>query len=166
MLSVRGVGRRFCHTSHASLRGGGIHANPPFVQQVAIQNFQLVSDEASSTGQAQGPSPYEYLCAALGSCTSITVQMYARRKNFPLEGISVNLTHQKIKKENLPNLSEAMKNSKNSFVDRIERVITLQGKELKSEERERMLAIANMCPVHKTLELSCVIVTSLSTSAP
>jgi uncharacterized OsmC-like protein len=161
-MMLREIGRRFCHTSCASLRGGGIHASPPYVQQVSIQNFQLLSDEHSSTGQGQGPSPYEYLCTALGSCTSITVQMYARRKNLPLEGITVKLVHHKIKKENLPALSEAMKSSKNSFVDHLERVITLEGKDLKAEERERMLQIANMCPVHKTLEQSCIIVTRLA----
>lgn len=154
--------RRFCHTSRAIVRGGGIRANPPYVQQVLIpqNNYQLIADEYSN--QQQGGSPYDYLCTALGACTSITLQMYAKRKNLPLEGVEVNLIHTKIKKDQIVNLTETMKQTKNSHVDHIERIIKLEGNELKKEERERMLQIANMCPVHKTLEPSCIIVTSLA----
>lgn len=156
--------RSFSDMTHrVIIRGGGIQSNPPYVQQVTIpvNNYQLLSDEHSLT-QQQGGSPYDYLCIALGSCTSITLQMYARRKNILLENLEIILTHKKIKKDEISNLNEIIKNNKNSHVDYIERIIQLNGNNLKNEEKDRMLQIANMCPVHKTLESSCIIVTSLA----
>jgi uncharacterized OsmC-like protein len=164
---------RLCHTSRAIIRGSGVTpstTNPlsTYLQNVKIigetTQFELLSDEQQTKGTTiqQGPSPYEYLCTSLGSCTAITIQMYCKRKNFLLENVEVQVTHQKMKKEQIQSsLTEVMKSTKNSTVDYLERVIKLEGNQLKNEEKERILQIANMCPVHKTLEPTCLIVTSL-----
>ena len=161
--------QRSCHISKVIVNGNGISSNPsenPFIQTIQITSnnlnnnpFEIISDEHSSS--QQGPAPYDLLLSSLGSCTSITLQMYSKRKNLLIEGIKVNLTHTKIKKEEINNLNETLKNSKNAHIDKIERMITIKGKNIKKEERERLLQIANMCPVHRTLELSCLIITSL-----
>lgn len=111
-----------------------------FAQQVHIGPHCLTVDEPLEVGgQNSGPTPYELLLSALGACTSMTVTMYAVRKGWPLEGVTVNLRHGKGQ--------GAMKEGR---IDIIEREIILVG-ELSPEQRERLLDIAERCPVHKTL---------------
>src|SRR5712664_46451 len=106
----------------------------------------LVSDEPLDLGGTDaGPTPYDLLVAALGSCTAITLQMYARHKGWPLEGVEVRLTHGKIHARDCADCE-----TKEGRIDRIERGIVLQGA-LDDAQRARLLEIADRCPVHRTL---------------
>jgi putative redox protein len=117
-----------------------------FAQQIAVGPHRLHGDEPESVGgTGTGPSPYDFLLAALGSCTSMTVGMYARRKNWPLERVTVWLRHSKIY---AADCSEC--ETKEDMLDRIERDVRFDGP-LTLEQRSRLLEIANKCPVHRTL---------------
>jgi putative redox protein len=95
---------------------------------------RLVGDEPRENGgEDSGPAPFEYLSIALGCCTTITLQMYAKRKQWPLEGVTVNVQHRK-----------------EDGADFMERTVSLSGP-LDQEQRARLLDIANKCPVHKAL---------------
>ncbi len=116
------------------------------VTQLEAGGHTLVGDEPISAGGTdQGPSPYEYLLASLGSCTAITLRLYANRKQWPLEGVVVQLKHSRIHAEDCADCER-----KSGRIDQIERRITLQGP-LDAAQRTRLLEIANHCPVHKTL---------------
>lgn len=116
----------------------------------------LVADEPRDAGGTDsGPSPYGYLCAALGACTAITLRMYADRKQWPLEGVRVRLTHDKIHASDCAECE-----TKQGKIDRFTRAIELQGA-LSVEQRQRLLEIADKCPVHRTLESEVRIETSL-----
>jgi len=91
------------------------------------------------------PNPYELLLAALGACTSMTVRMYAERKQWPLQGVEVRLAHSRIHAEDC-----AECDTKQGMLDRIEAEITFIG-DLSDDQRHRLLEIANICPVHRTL---------------
>jgi uncharacterized OsmC-like protein len=117
-----------------------------FAQQIAVGPHRLNGDEPESVGgTGTGPSPYDFLLAALGSCTSMTVGMYARQKNWPLERVTVWLRHSKIY---AADCSEC--EMKEGMIDRIERDVRFDGP-LTAEQRSRLLEIANKCPVHRTL---------------
>jgi uncharacterized OsmC-like protein len=117
-----------------------------FAQQIATGRHRLKSDEPESAGgRDTGPSPYDLLLAALGSCTSMTVGMYARKKNWPLERITVWLRHSKIY---AADCSEC--ETREGKIDRIERDIRFEGP-LSAEQHSRLLEIADKCPVHRTL---------------
>lgn len=109
---------------------------------------RLLADEPTSMegGLGSGPSPYEYLSIALGACTSMTIRMYADFKKLPLDRVSVEVDHEKRHAESV---SEAME--KEPPVDHFTRKVSLTG-DLSDEQRQRILEIADRCPVHKTLE--------------
>ena len=92
-----------------------------------------------------GPSPYDFLLAALGTCTSMTISLYARRKGWPLESVMVSLHHSKIHAADCADCE-----TKVGRIDRIEREIQLTGA-LTSEQRSKLMEIADRCPVHQTL---------------
>ena len=136
----------------------------PFFSEISINDdkHKLVADEPADVGgQDLGPSPYDYLLSALGSCTVMTLRMYSDRKNLPLEGLSVTLTHNKIHKKDCEECEqEGPPKGKSPIFDRITRDITVYGDQLTDEERSKLLEIANKCPVHRTLELGQVAVVS------
>ncbi len=127
-----------------------------FAQQIAAGPHRLTADEPESVGGSDtGPSPYDVLLAALGSCTSMTVGMYARKKNWPLERVTVWLRHSKIY---AADCSEC--ETREGMLDRIELDVRFDGP-LTAEQRSRLLEIANKCPVHRTLTSEINILTKL-----
>jgi putative redox protein len=117
-----------------------------FAQQITAGRHRLKADEpVSAGGTGTGPSPYDFLLAALGSCTSMTVGMYARKKNWLLERVTVWLRHSKIY---AADCSEC--ETREGMLERIERDIRFEGP-LSAEQRSRLLEIADKCPVHRTL---------------
>lgn len=123
--------------------------------EITINGHELVADEPSHLGGTEaGPTPYDYLMAALGSCTAMTVRMYADRKEWPLESVKVRLKHQKIYAKDC-----AACESETGKIDHIEREIELTGA-LDDKQREKLLQIADKCPVHRTLASETVVETT------
>lgn len=122
-------------------------AGAPYTHEITARSHHWVSDEPrDSDGQDQGPTPYELLLGALGSCTAITAQMYARRKDWPLEAIEVELEQNRIHTEDCEDCEQ-----KEGTVLEIQMTLRLSGY-LTEEQEQRVLEIANKCPVKKSLE--------------
>jgi putative redox protein len=116
------------------------------VQEIVAGAHRLRSDEpASAGGTDTGPTPYELLLAAIGSCTSMTVAMYARRKRWPLDRVTVWLRHSRVHADDC-----AACETEDARLNVIDVEIELDGS-LGDDQRARLLAIANRCPVHRTL---------------
>lgn len=121
---------------------GGAH----YLNDVHIGRHHLSADEPADNGGADaGPAPHDYVLAGLGACTSITLRMVADRKGMPLDGVSVQLRRRKLPAADCPDCV-----SKDGEITEIERVVTLEGA-LDAEQRQYLLAIADKCPVHRTL---------------
>jgi putative redox protein len=117
-----------------------------FTQEITVGSHRLFSDEPREAGgQDAGPSPYDLVAAALGSCTSMTIAMYARHKRWPLSSVVVRLRHSKT---HAADCADCEKND--VLLDQIDREIELLGN-LTNEQREKLLEIADKCPVHRTL---------------
>ena len=117
-----------------------------FAQEIVVREHRLTADEPMEAGGTDaGPNPYELLLAALGSCTSMTIELYARRKNWPLEGVVVRLAHTKIYAVDC-----AECDSKVGILDRIDCELELHGP-LGEEQKSRLLEISEKCPIHRTL---------------
>ncbi len=115
-------------------------------QEITAGNHRLVADEPKEAGGSdEGPDPYSLLLAALGTCTSMTLQLYAKRKNWPLEKVEVRLSHSRMHAEDCESCVTTQ-----GYISRIERRISLTGT-LSDEQKTRLLEIAQRCPVHKTL---------------
>jgi uncharacterized OsmC-like protein len=124
------------------VRGGGVG----FVQEIVVGPHRLAADEPIDAGGTDtGPNPYDFLLAGLGSCTSMTVALYARRKQWPLEAVTVRLRHGKIHAADCSDCE-----TREGMIDRIELDLELAGP-LTEEQRARLLEIAGRCPVHRTL---------------
>jgi putative redox protein len=122
-------------------------ASGKFQQTVRVGKHVFLADEPESLGGTDsGPSPYDLLLAALGSCTSMTMKMYADRKGIPLEGAYIVLEHSREHVEDCRSC-----NNEDNRIDVIDRSITLKG-DLTEEQRQKLLGIAQKCPVHRTLE--------------
>lgn len=118
-----------------------------FTTEVIAGKHHLTGDEPPSVGGADlGPTPYGFLLSALGTCTAMTLRMYADYKKIDLKEVEVRLTHDKIHKNDGEN-SESTKGK----IDQIIRNIKLEG-DITEEQRKRLIEIADRCPVHKTLE--------------
>jgi putative redox protein len=127
-----------------------------FVQEIRVGEHQLFADEPIAIGGNDlGPSPYDFILAALGACTSMTVRMYAEHKKIPLADVIVKLQHEKIYAKDCAECG-----NENSKIDHIDRLIELKGN-LTEAERSRLLEIANQCPVHRTLTSKISITTQL-----
>ncbi|MGB3351894.1 MAG: bifunctional alpha/beta hydrolase/OsmC family protein [Mycobacterium sp.] len=120
-------------------------------QQISAGSHRLSADEPHPVGDDTGPNPYDLLLAALGACTSMTVRMYADRKQIPLERVVVDSRHFRIHADDCAECETAT-----GMVDRIERDITLIGP-LDADQRAALLGIADRCPVHRTLRSEVVI---------
>lgn len=127
-------------------------ARSGFTQDIRAGRHHLVADEPKSVGGTDaGPTPYGLLLAALGTCTSMTLRMYANHKQLPLEHVSVHLSHAKTHKQDCEDCEKP-----SGKMDVIEREITLTG-ELTADQRRRLLEIADKCPVHRTLMSDIII---------
>ncbi|MGH3515824.1 MAG: OsmC family protein [Haloechinothrix sp.] len=124
-----------------------------YAQRVRVGNHVLTADEPRPIGADAGPSPYDLLLAGLGSCTSMTVRMYADHKGWPLERVTVRLSHSRVHADDCENCE-----SDDRKVDRIKRVIRFDGT-LDADQRQRLLEIADKCPVHRTLQSDILIET-------
>lgn len=124
----------------------------PLSQRIQAGRHIMVADEPTSAGgEDTGPTPYGLLLAALGACTSMTVRMYANRKEWPLESTTVTLKHSRIHAADCADCE-----TREGRLDHVERVIQLDG-DLDDEQRARLIEIANKCPVHRTLRSEVVI---------
>ena len=122
--------------------GGGT----AYVQSVAVGPHVFRADEPAEVGGTDaGPTPYELLLAALGTCTSMTIQAYAARKRWPLRGVHVVLSYARVHAEDCADCESDLR-----MVDEIGLEITLAG-DLTAEQRRRLMEIAERCPVHRTL---------------
>lgn len=131
-----------------------------FLQDVQSgpHHHALADEPLAYGGTNRGMSPYGFVSAGLGACTSMTLRMYARRKGWQLESISVDISHDKVHAQDaLP--------SGPAKIDQFTRRIRLSGP-LSDEQRNKLLEIADKCPVHRTLEAGARVVTSLATSDP
>jgi len=130
--------------------------NEDFFTEVFANGHAMIADEPVKYGGTdRGPTPYEYLLAGLGACTSMTLQMYARRKKLPLEKAVVRMTHEKVHADDCGHCESA-----EGKIDLVVREIELLG-ELNAEQRQRLLEIAERCPVHKTLHSEVDIISKL-----
>ena len=118
-----------------------------FLQEVVSGKHNLRADEPISAGGSDaGPSPYDYVLIGLGVCTSMTVGLYARRKQWPLENITVSLWHSRIHAKDCEECE-----TKEGILDRIDTEIELTGS-LTAEQHAKLMEIAAKCPVHRTLK--------------
>jgi putative redox protein len=117
-----------------------------FAQRVRVGVHELLADEPTEVGGTDsGPNPYDLLLAALGACTSMTLGMYARRKQWPLQAVTVRLWHSRVHAADCESCE-----TKVGLLDVVDREVELMGP-LDQEQRSRLLEIANKCPVHRTL---------------
>ncbi|WP_323844580.1 OsmC family protein [Microbulbifer magnicolonia] len=130
-----------------------------FTQALTSGPHHLVADEPEDVGgDNKGPGPYEYVLLGLGACTNMTIRMYADRKEIPLGRVRTVLSHRKIHAKDCEDCE-----SKDGKIDEIVREITLEG-ELTGEQRQKLLDIANRCPVHNTLTSEIVVRSRLSSA--
>jgi uncharacterized OsmC-like protein len=117
-----------------------------FKQQIVAGNHRLIADEpVSAGGSGAGPDPYDYLLTALGACTSMTIGLYARRKQIPLKNITVSVWHSRIYAKDCEDCE-----TKEGMLDRIEVEVELTGA-LSAEQHDKLMEIAAKCPLHRTL---------------
>jgi putative redox protein len=136
----------------------------PFLNHVVVGHHRLLADEPTSIGGFDaGPGPYDFLGAALGACTSMTLRMYAGRKNLPLDRVTVEVSHDRVHADDCEACaSNPLLDGRAGMIDRFERVITIDGDDLTADDRAKLLAIADKCPVHRTLENASIIETRLA----
>ena len=128
-----------------------------FRTDIVSAGHALVADEpASYGGTNEGPTPYDLLSSALASCTTMTLQLYARRKKLELESVTVRISHTKIHAEDCEDCQAG-----DGKIDEFQKEISLEGK-LTENQRQRLLEIADMCPVHRTLHSEVKIRTTLA----
>ncbi len=156
-VSRRRVGRSAMQTKQDN-GGVVIYTESALCSEVKANGHALVADEpAALGGNDAGPTPYDYLLAALGSCTAITVRMYADRKGWPLESVTVRVEHGRVHAKDCEECE-----TKSGRIDRIELELEMEGP-LDAEQRERLREIAAKCPVKRTLGSEVLIETHAAT---
>ncbi len=142
-----------------SVDGGEVvvtEKNRKFLRGLYSHRHELLADEPVSFGGSdQGPTPYDYLLMALGSCSSMTMRMYANHKKLAMEDVTIRLRHEKIHARDCVDCEKT-----DGYIDRIHRQIHIDG-DLSDAERTRLVEIADRCPVHRTLENHPEIITQL-----
>ncbi|MGW8369927.1 MAG: OsmC family protein, partial [Gammaproteobacteria bacterium] len=144
---------------HSSDEGSTIAqtGNDGFRTDIISAGHELIADEPVSVGGTnRGPSPYDLLSAALASCTTMTLRMYAERKQLDLQSTTVRVRHAKIHAADCADCEKA-----GGKIDEFERELAVEGG-LTAEQRRRLLEIADMCPVHRTLHGEVRIRTTLT----
>jgi putative redox protein len=131
-----------------------------FKTTLTAGKHELISDEPESVegGQNSGPDPYDYLLMGLGSCTLMTVKMYARRKGWEIDDMYLELRHAKRHADDCADCEDPK-----SKIDLIEKELIIKG-DLSQEQLEKLLEISKKCPVHKTMEGDITIESTLSKS--
>jgi putative redox protein len=124
-------------------------------QEITSSTHRWRADEPGPLGKDTGPSPYELLLSSLGACTSMTLRLYAQRKGIDLQRITVRLQHYRIHAEDCSDCE-----TQSGMLDRIDRQIELTGN-LDNAQKQRLLEIAEHCPVHRTLQSEINIQTSI-----
>lgn len=125
-----------------------VHLGSSLRAHVDTADHQFFVDEpVEAGGENSGPSPYEFLLAALGACTAMTLRLYADRKQWDLQRVRVELSHER---QHLKDCEDCTGEEKGPFLDRVARRVHLEGN-LDDEQRARLLEIAERCPVHRTL---------------
>jgi len=127
-----------------------------YEQRVFASGHELIADEPAPLSENHGPAPYDFILAGLGSCTSITIRMYAERKKMPLNSVSVRLSRERIDASTCDHCT-----STEGMVEHITRELVFDG-DLSEEQRASLLVIADKCPVHRTLEGEISITTRLA----
>lgn len=118
-----------------------------FSQTVEVAGFHFGADEPLELGGGnRAPTPYDLLLAALGSCTSMTIGLYARKHGIPLEDVTVRLTQERVHETDCAECEDGSR-----YIHKIHLAIDLTGERLTEEQRDRLRQIAARCPVHKTL---------------
>lgn len=131
-----------------------------FAQTIRVGPHTLSGDEPTEVGGTDtGPNPYDFLLSALGTCTSMTLGMYARHKGWPLERVTVRLRQERVHAKDCEDCE-----SETGFVTRIQREVTVEGP-LDDAQKQRLLEIANRCPVHRTLTAEIKVDTTLAASS-
>jgi uncharacterized OsmC-like protein/alpha/beta superfamily hydrolase len=132
-----------------------------FTQTISVGPHRARADEpAAAGGDDSGFTPYDFLLAGLGACTSMTLRLYANQKNWPLEHVSVRLRHDKIHAQDCADCE-----TREGRIDRIEREVDISG-DLDDAQRARLLEIADKCPVHRTLHSEVSVKTRLASLIP
>ncbi len=132
----------------------------PYGQTITTAEHTIVADEPEPIGAGTGMSPYDLLLAGLGACTSMTLRMYAQRKKWPLDKVEVTLKHSRVHADDCATCDTAP-----TVVERIERSIVVFG-DLTDEQRTSLLAIADKCPVHRTLHADVDVSTQIVAGEP
>ncbi|TVR22119.1 MAG: alpha/beta fold hydrolase [Ilumatobacter sp.] len=134
-----------------------------FLNHVVVGRHRFLADEPTDIGGFDaGPSPYDLVAAGLGACTSMTLRMYADRKELPLDRVLVEVTHDRVHAQDSAEAgSDTAGAAGRAKIDRFTRVVHLEG-DLDDAAVERLLQIADRCPVHRTLEASSIIETRLA----
>ncbi|SDT99350.1 bifunctional alpha/beta hydrolase/OsmC family protein [Stappia sp. ES.058] len=129
-----------------------------FQSVVRIGTHRLLTDEPEAVGGLDsGPSPYDYLAAALGACTVMTLRMYAEHKGLEIGRIGTTVHHEKVHAEDCVDCTDDHR-ARGGKIDRLERIVHLSG-DIDADTRARLLEIADKCPVHRTLEAGAAVVT-------
>jgi putative redox protein len=131
-----------------------------YTQEITIGHHRLVCDEPRPVGDDAGPTPYDLVLAGLGACTSMTLRMYADHKGWPLEQVRVTLRHSRIHARDC-----ATCETTRGWINHIDCNVELTG-DLDEDQRQRLLHMAERCPVHQTLTSEVDIATSIESSGP